>query len=232
MTRRTLAIIPARGGSKRVPRKNVREVAGKPLIAHTIEQAAAADRIDRAVVSTDDEEIADVAEEHGGEVPFTRPAELATDTATLADTVTHALDRLQDDQHRYDRLCTLQVTSPLRTPEDIDGTLAKLEETGADSCLTISEYVTPPQWAVAKDETGSLYEFFDFDTLWTDEPDRSQDIPELHHPNGAVFAASTEAWQTYESFYTPHTVGYGMPPERSFDIDEPWELDIVRSLLE
>lgn len=231
MTHRTLAIIPARGGSKRVPRKNIREVAGKPLIAHTIEQAAKTDRIDRAIVSTDDEQIAAVAEEHGGDVPFMRPTELATDTATLADTVTHVVNRLQDDERRYDRLCTLQVTSPLRTPEDIDGTLAKLDQTGADSCLTISEYVTPPQWAVTKEKDESLHEFFDFDTLWTDEPTRSQDIPELYHPNGAVFATSTEAWETYESFYMPYTVGYEMPPERSFDVDEPWELKLVRSLL-
>ncbi|ELY33796.1 acylneuraminate cytidylyltransferase [Natrialba magadii ATCC 43099] len=77
-----------------------------------------------------------------------------------------------------------------------------------------------------------MYEFFDFETLWTDEPDRSQDIPELYHPNGAVFVTSIEAWRKHESFYTPHTVGYEMPPERSFDVDEPWELKLVRSLLE
>ncbi|MDF9745854.1 cytidylyltransferase domain-containing protein [Natrinema salsiterrestre] len=232
MAHQTLAIIPARGGSKRVPRKNVREVAGKPLIAHTIEDASSASRIDRTIVSTDDEKIAKVAEEHGADVPFIRPEELATDTATLSDTVTHAVNNSQQEGPKYDRICILQVTSPLRTPEDIDGTLAKLDETEADSCLTISEYVTPPQWAVARGENESLYEFFDFDILWTDEPARTQDIPEFYHPNGAVFATSIEAWETYKSFYTPHTVGYEMPPERSFDVDEPWELELVRCLLE
>lgn len=232
MTHQTLAIIPARGGSKRVPHKNVREVAGKPLIAHTIEHASSASRIDRTIVSTDDEEIAEVAKEHGADIPFMRPAELATDTATLPETITHALDNLQKADSKYDWICTLQATCPLRTPKDIDETLAKLDKTGADSCLTISKYVTPPQWAMARDENGALSEFFDFQMLWTDEPARSQDIPELYHPNGAVFATSIEAWRTYESFYTPYTTGYEMPRERSFDVDEPWELELVRDLLE
>ncbi|AZQ14281.1 acylneuraminate cytidylyltransferase family protein [Halorubrum sp. PV6] len=232
MSTRTLAVIPARGGSKRVPNKNVREVGGKPLIAHTIEQADNATKIDYAIVSTDNSDIAEVAAEYGGNVPFERPAKLATDTASLAGTITHALDWITKEQdHQFDQVCSLQVTSPLRRSKDIDGALTRLEKSGGYSCISVSEYVTPPQWAVATDENEFLFEFFDYDLLWTDQPTRSQDIPELQHPNGAIFAATTEAWRSHESFYTPKTISYEMPPKRSFDIDEPWELELVRSLM-
>lgn len=231
MSTRTLAVIPARGGSKRVPDKNVREVDGKPLIAHTIEQADNANKVDYAIVSTDDPEITEVAMEHGGNVPFERPAELATDTASLAGTITHALDWAKEQGQHFDQICSLQVTSPLRRPKDIDRVLTRLETSNGDSCISVSEYVTPPQWAVATDENEFLYEFFDFDMLWTDRPTRSQEIPELQHPNGAIFSATTDAWEAHESFYTPRTIGYEMPPQRSFDIDEPWELELVRTLM-
>jgi len=231
MSTRTLAVIPARGGSQRVPNKNIREVDGKPLIAHTIDQVENSDKIDYAIVSTDDDEIAKIASNWGGNVPFERPAELATDTAELAGTVTHALDWTKDQGHQFDQICSLQVTSPLRCPKDINSALTRLETSDVDSVISVSKYITPPQWAVATDEDDYLYEFFDYDLLWTDQLARSQDIPNLQHPNGAVFAATTEAWESYESFYTPRTVGYEMPPERSFDIDEPWELELVRNLM-
>jgi len=232
MSGHTLAVIPARGGSKRVPQKNIREVGSKPLIAHTIQDAEDADLIDRAIVSTDDDEIARISRDYGAEVPFLRPPELATDTAGLAGVITHALRWADNQSNQYDFICALQTTSPLRTPDDIDGVLTRLDESDADSCLTISEYITPPQWAVSPDEEGYLSEYFETNSLWGDDPDRSQDVPDITHPNGAVFAATTEAWRTHESFYTPNTVGYRMPPSRSFDIDEPWELELVRSVID
>lgn len=232
MDQPTLAIIPARGGSKRIPRKNLREVDYQPLIAHTIEHAEAAEKIDRAIVSTDDDEIAKVAEEYGGDVPFERPAELATDSATLAGTITHALDWTTQQGFHYDRICALQVTSPLRKPKDIDAAITSLADSKADSCVSISKYVAPPQWAVTADENGFLDEFFNYGMLWSGQPTRSQDIPELFHPNGAIFAATIDGWRAHESFYTPRTIGYLMPPERSFDIDEPWELELVRNIME
>lgn len=227
---RTLAVIPARGGSTRVPEKNVREVGGKPLIAHAIDQAVAADNVDRAIVSTDDADIARVAREYGGDVPFERPPELATDTAPVSGVITHALNRAEDWDGPYDTVCLLQVTCPLRRPGDIDGALQRVAAPGVESVVSVSEYVTPPQWAVASDEEGYLEEFFGHGELWAEDPTRSQDLPELQHPNGAVFAGKVESWRAYESFYTPRTVGYEMPTVRSFDIDEPWELELVRAL--
>jgi N-acylneuraminate cytidylyltransferase len=231
MSDRTLAVIPARGGSKRVPRKNIREVDGKPLIAHTIQDAKDANLVDRTIVSTDDDDIARISRNYGAEVPFSRPSELATDTAGLADVITHTLDYVENEGDKYDILCGLQATSPLRIPDDIDGVLMRLKESNADSCLTISEYITPPHWAVNADKEGYLREYFETGSLWVDDLNRSQDIPDISHPNGAVFAATTEAWRTHESFYMPKTVGYQMPPSRSFDIDEPWELELVRSII-
>lgn len=231
MSNQTLAIIPARGGSKRIPRKNLREVDGRPLIAHTIHQVNSSRKIDRAVVSTDDEEIAEVASNYGGDVPFERPTELAADTASVAGTITHALEWVSREDCRYDQLCSLQVTSPLRTAGDIDNALTRLEGSDAESCVSISKFITPPQWAVTPDSDGFLSAYFDQDVLWVDEPDRSQEIHTLFHPNGAIYAATTAAWRDHESFYTPRTIGYQMPPERSFDIDEPWELDIVRAIM-
>lgn len=232
MTSDVLAVIPARGGSKRVPQKNIREVDGRPLIAHTIDQAEAADRIDRAIISTDSSEIKQVAREFGGDIPFTRPAELATDTASLSGTITHALEWATDQGEEYDIICSLQTTSPLRTPDDINSAIDRLEETGAMSCISISEYTASPLWAVKTNDSGYLKEFFENETLWADEPTRSQELPELFHPNGAIFASTTDAWRNQESFYTPETVGYEMPPERSLDIDEPWELELIRKVIE
>lgn len=232
MKTQTLAVIPARGNSKRIPKKNLCKVDDKPLIAHAIQQAEAASEIDRAIVSTDNDEIAEVAYEYGGDVPFVRPAELATDSAPLAGTITHALEWATQEGFQYDRICALQVTSPLRTSKDIDEAILSLKNTAADSCVSISKYVTSPQWAVIPDKDDFLHEYFDCGLLWTEQPSRSQDIPELYHPNGAIFAATTEAWNANESFYTRKTIGYQMPPQRSFDIDEPWELELVRNIMD
>jgi N-acylneuraminate cytidylyltransferase len=232
MSGRTLAIVPARGGSKRVPRKNLRDVGGRPMIAYAIEHAREASRVDRCIVSTDDADIAEKAREYGGDVPFMRPAELASDTASVADAITHALEWVEaEDGERYDVVCLVQPTSPLRKGADIDGALARLADSDAESVVSVSKYLTPPQWAVTADEDGFLSETFDAGALWGGAPDRSQDLPEQLHPNGAVFAATVETWYEYEGFYTDRTVGFEMPPERSFDVDEPWELEVVRALL-
>lgn len=131
-----LAIIPARGGSKGIPRKNVLPLGGKPLIAHTIAAALAARRVSRVVVSTDDAEIAEVARQHGAEVTM-RPAELANDIARSEDALLHVLDVLEEEGYRPDAVAFLQCTSPLTTPGDIDGTLAALETQHADSALAV-----------------------------------------------------------------------------------------------
>ena len=128
-----VAIIPARGGSVGVPRKNVRQLAGKPLIAWTIERALAAPAIDRVVVSTEDEEIAEVARRHGADVPFVRPAELATSTATGGDVIMHALDNLPP----YDDVMVLQPTSPLRSVDDIEAIVTSRRAAAAPCAVSV-----------------------------------------------------------------------------------------------
>jgi len=231
MTCNVFAVIPARGGSKRIPEKNLRTVAGKPLIAHTIQQAAAAETIDRAVVSTDDDEIAETARKYNGEVPFRRPATLATDEARSAPVVEHALNWVEDQGATPSVIVMLQVTTPLRRPEDINGAINVLRQhDDASSVVSVTEFGTPPYWAVETDEDGYLRNHFDPDALWTNELPRSQDLPALRHPNGAVFAARSGAFRAAESFYTDSTIPYEMPRDRSIDIDEPIDLEIIRAL--
>lgn len=233
MSDSVLGVIPARGGSRRVPRKNLREVGGKSLIGHAVEQAERATTLDEAVVSTEDEEIKRTAREYGGNVPFDRPPELATDTATSTAVIEHALSWFEDERDRtFDVVAMIQVTTPLRTVADVDGAIERLLETDATSVASVSEYWTPPVWAV-HEQDGYLRQFFDGDYLWTDDDaPRSQDVPTLYHPNGAVFAARTAAFRRAEGFYTERTVGYEMPPERSIDVDEPFDLRLVRALYE
>jgi CMP-N-acetylneuraminic acid synthetase len=187
--------------------------------------------IDNAIVSTDNEQIATVAKEYNGNVPFKRPDELATDKAPTNEVITHAIEWATEEYSNVDYVSLLQVTSPLREPEDIDNALHRLQETSSQSVVSVSEYLSPPQWAVAEDNDGYLESQSDSAGLWQDEYVRSQDLGTLLHPNGAVSAATIDAWTEFESFYTPETVGYEMPAKRSLDIDEPWELELVRKMI-
>jgi len=215
-----LAVIPARSGSKRIPRKNLKSLRDKPLIAHTIDQAEAATNVTRAVVSSEDEEIRSVGEAHGGDVPFERPSELATDDVTNVDVVDHALDWATTNDRDYDYVCLLQVTSPFRSPDDIDRALERLDSSDAETVVTVSEFETPPFWY--------LEPYFGEEYLWSKT--QTQTVPTLHHPNGAVFAATTAAFRREQSFYTDRTLGVEMPQNRSIDIDEPIDLQIARAL--
>lgn len=225
----SLAVIPARGGSKRIPKKNLKDVAGKPLIAHTVEQAQSADWPTEVVVSTDDEEIKETARMYGARVPFDRPAELATDTAKTREVVTHALEWYEAEGYTFDYVCKLQPTSPLRTPDDIDQSLDHLSAEGAESIISVNEYFFPPEWSLTYDENGHLTEYLVEGYLWEGRT-RSQDTEVPLCPNGAVMAATVPAWRKHGTFYTEDTIGYEMPRTRSFDVDEPRDLEFVRRL--
>lgn len=208
-------------------------VRGKPLIAHTIAQAEAAETIDRSIVSTDDDRIATIAEEHRGNVPFIRPTELATDEATSPPVVEHALNWIEERGASPKMVVMLQVTSSLRTAGDIDGTVRRLRnDDAATSIVSVSEFKTPPQWALEIDEDGELSAHFDRDLFWTEDIPRSQDLESLYNPNGAIFAAEVSAFRRAQNFCTERTLGYEFPPERGIDIDEPFDLELVRALFE
>lgn len=212
---KVLGLIPARGGSKGVPRKNVREIAGKPLIAWTIEAALAARRLAAIVVSTEDDEIADTARRWGADVPFVRPAQLAADESPGIDPVLHALETLPG----FDAVLLLQPTSPLRTAQDIDGILHLASERGAPTAISVRPVADHPAWMYRLSASGALDSF---------APDlasrRRQDLEPLVIPNGALYFGRRATLFQQRAFSGPGTLGYAMPASRSLDIDtaEDW----------
>ena len=218
----TFALIPARGGSKGIPRKNIREIAGKPLIAWTIEAARAAAGIDAVVVSTEDAEIAAVAREWGAQVPFIRPPELAADETPGIDPVLHAIGELP----AYDAVLLLQATSPLRTTADIDGILSLAAESGAPAVVSVCEPEDHPNW-MYRLAAGSRLE----PLLPAPAAARRQDLPPVYALNGAMYFARTAWLRETRGFLTDETCGYPMPAERSVDIDTPLVWRVAEMLL-
>lgn len=214
---RVLGLIPARGGSKGIPGKNLRNVAGKPLIVWTIDAAAASKYVDRCILSSDDPEIIEVAKKYGCEVPFCRPAEYARDDSPEIDPVLHALGELPG----FDIVVLLQPTSPLRTAADIDACLELLIETGAASCVSMREAADHPYWSFWPRADGRLCSF-------VSEPSalntRRQDLPRALCLNGAVYAARIPPLLASRALVGHDTVAYEMPLSRSLDIDNPEDL--------
>lgn len=219
-----LAIIPARGGSKGVPRKNIKLLAGKPLIAWTIEEAKKSKYIDRLVLSSEDEEIIAVAKSYGCEVPFVRPMELAQDDTPGIDPVLHALDQLPG----YDIVVLLQPTSPLRTVQDIDEGLDFFEKHQANSCVSVSEVSKSPYWMYKLDDHSVLQRLLEKDQMIT----RRQDLPKIYVPNGALYITKVDYLVKYKLFYARDTLGYLMSRKRSLDIDDEIDFIVCETLLE
>jgi N-acylneuraminate cytidylyltransferase len=219
-----LALIPARGGSKGVTRKNIREVGCKPLIAWTIEAAKASRHIDRLILSSDDRNIIDVAAALGCEVPFVRPAELATDEADAMSVVRHALSALSE---RYDYLLLLQPTSPMRIADDIDGAIELCIARNAPACISVSQPEKSPCWMLELDAGEVVRPLFPAERI----AHRRQDAPRVYALNGAVYFGSVTQLASGKTFLMPGAVGYVMPKERSFDIDSELDLKIVDFLL-
>jgi CMP-N,N'-diacetyllegionaminic acid synthase len=223
----TLALVLARGGSKSIPRKNLAPLAGKPLIAWTIEAALRCPAAPRVVVSTDDEEIAAVARSLGAEAPFERPAGLAQDDTPTMPVVAHALRRLEDTEHyRPDRVLLLQPTSPLRTAEDITAALTLADERRAESVVSVGPASSHPHLLKRITEDGTLEDLMPHDPV-----KRRQDLEPVYALNGAIYLASREQLLKHESFYAKKTYAYVMPPERSIDVDTPWDLYLCDLIL-
>ena len=222
---RLTSIVPARAGSKRIPRKNLAMVAGRPLIAWTIQAAAAAKAVARVIVSTDDAEIASAAIACGAEVPFLRPPHLATDEARSVDVVEHVLACLRERGEMPEAVVLMQPTSPLRTAADVDAAAHLFETSGGRPVVSVTRLEHPLQWVRRIGTAGELLPI-------TDGPlDRSQDAEELYTLNGALYLIGVEALLLERSFQPPGTLAYRMPAERSIDIDEPWHLQLAEALL-
>ena len=209
-----LALIPARGGSKGIPRKNIRLFCGKPLLYWTIDAALASVCVDHVVVSTEDPEIAQLAKDGGAEVPFLRPPELATDVASGIAPVLHALDQFPN----VTDVLLLQPTSPLRTSSDIEAIVALRQQAKSESAVSLTNNTKHPAW---------MYHLNDFQQLKSvmqvDADDCRQQLPTVYVLNGAMYLATRSMLVRSRSFIDQWTVGYLMPADRSVDIDTPYD---------
>lgn len=217
-----LAVIPARGGSKGVPRKNVRMLGGKPVIAWTIGEARKSRYIDRLIVSSEDAEILKIARRFKCDTPFVRPARLARDQTPGMAPITHALSELPG----YDYIVVLQPTSPLRKVKDIDACIRKFHATGADACASVVESDTPQEWLFVKTDRNLMR------PLASRNPDvRRQDTKQVLALNGAVYVSSVRRIKRGGSFLTGRVAYHEMLPEQSLDIDNLWDWHLVQCVV-
>lgn len=224
---KVLGLIPARGGSKTIPRKNVIMLNGVPLIAYSIRAALQSYFVNRVIVSTEDNEIAELSRLFGAEAPFLRPLALAQDDIPSIQVVRHALDYLKENEHYYpDVIVLLQPTSPLRKPSDIDEAVQKLIQTGCDSVVSISQVAQHPYWMYVLDGD-KIKRFIETDVI----PLRRQDLPPVYFLNGAVYATRPAVIYHHGSLLGKDTRAILMPQERAVDIDEPVDLALAELLL-
>lgn len=222
---RCIGVIVARGGSKGLPAKNVRPLVGKPLVAWTLGAAAGSRLLDRTIVSTDDPHIADVCRENGGDVPFLRPAHLATDDARVEDALLHALLEIGVEDGY---VVLLQATSPLRLASDIDGALRTCHDSEAPTCVSVCPSPKSPFWAMTLDDHSAvLTPLIARDGLLKGR----QALPATFTPNGAVYVARIPWLREHRRLYDAGTVGWVMPPERSIDIDTLLDFKLVEAIL-
>ncbi len=223
---RALGIIPARGGSKGLPGKNLAPLAGKPLIAFTLEASRRAQRLSKVIVSTDDPAIAAVAQELGGDVPFLRPPELARDDTPTLPVLQHAVHWLRAAGEEFEIVVTLQPTSPLRLPRHIDAAIEKLVASGADSVVSVCAAEHNPFW-YQRLEGDRLAPLFGESMGQS----RRQDLPQVYRLNGAVYASRTRVIMDEDRSWGADTRALVMEPEFSVDIDSKLDLFTAEVIL-
>jgi CMP-N-acetylneuraminic acid synthetase len=226
---RVLGLVPARGGSKGIPRKNARLLAGRPLLAYTAEAAARSRLLARVILTTEDPELAAIGRACGLEVPFERPAELARDETPMLPVVQHALRRLEEKGDVFDAVCLLQPTHPLRRAEDIDACIDLCDRRGADAVVTVVA-VPPefnPHWTYFRSDSGVL-------TLATGEPApiaRRQDLPPAFCREGSVYVVRRDVVLEQGSLYGRVLLGVAVERERSVNLDTPEDWSRAEALL-
>ncbi|RZJ45682.1 MAG: acylneuraminate cytidylyltransferase family protein [Brevundimonas sp.] len=216
--KRVLAIVPARAGSKGLPGKNIRPLAGKPLLAWPIAAARASAHVDRVIISTDDQGFADIAVAHGADAPFLRPAELAGDTAPSIDFILHAVDTLAKAGDLYDYVVLLEPTSPLTEGADVDAALEQLVAADADAIVGVSKLeATHPAFAVRKDDQGAITPYA---SATFGEMPRRQDIEPLFSLDGTLYASTVEALRRERGFCHTRTLGYESARHKAHEVDD------------
>ncbi len=215
-----VALVPARQGSKGIAGKNHRKVGGRSLLERAISCGLEADTVDRVVLSSDDPEAVAVALAMGCDVPFVRPAGLATDSAPSIDVMRHAVGAIDT---RYDLVAVLQPTSPLRVAADVDGAVTLCVNTKAPACVSVTACSKPPQWTYQLNGRQQLLPILANQNPGT----RRQDLPPAFTLNGAVYVVRTDWLMAGGELLAPSTVGYEMPKERSVDVDDETDLAIA-----
>lgn len=215
-----LAVIPARGGSKRIPRKNIKPFCGKPIIAWSIEAALRSGCFDEVVVSTDDGEIAEVSKRYGASVPFMRPPELADDHTGTGAVVAHAIEWFARNGMSPGLACCIYATAPFVTPDDLMRGLDVLESSGSDYAFAVASYAFPIQRAIRIDAAGRV-EMFQPEHFAT----RSQDLEPAFHDAGQFYWGRASAWLAGKPVFSPDASPVILPRNRVQDIDTPedWE---------
>lgn len=222
-----LGFIPARAGSKGVPGKNIKILAGKPLIAYTIESALTSNVFDCLIVSTDGEDIARVAREFGVDVPFKRPAELATDTAKSMDALQHAMAWCEDQGRHFDWIMNLQPTSPLRNSKDIVEACALMIQRRARAVVSVCEVDHHPLWSNTLPDDRCMENFIRPEIASANR----QSLPIYYRLNGAIYLAEWKFLRLQNSWYGKDTYAYIMPKDRSVDIDTTIDFALAEALL-
>lgn len=214
-----IAIIPARGGSKRIPRKNIKPFCGKPIIAWSIDAALKTGCFDQVIVSTDDIEIADIASKYGAHVPFIRPDKLSDDYTGTTEVIKHAIEWYESHGHSVDLACCLYATAPFLKSEDINRGLSIIQSNSCDFTFSVTRYPFPIQRAIRIEKTGRVAMFNPehFNT-------RSQDLEEAFHDAGQFYWGRAQAWRQGKKVFTPESLPVLLPTHRVQDIDteEDW----------
>ena len=211
-----ICVIPARGGSKRIPRKNIKMFHGKPIIAYSIEAAIASGCFDKVIVSTDDGEIAGIAKEFGAEVPFIRPAEISSDLAATNPVISHAVNWLESQGNFINHVCCLYATAPLIEPNSISSAYKKFKEMKADFCYSVTSFPFPIQRSIKISKNGKVELF---------QPEyyhyRSQDLEEAYHDAGQFYWGTKQAFNSENSILSDVVIPYILPRYLVQDIDSP-----------
>ncbi len=224
-----VALITARAGSKGIVGKNMIPVCGKPLVQWTMEAALLSESLDRVILSTDDDSVADLGRQLGVEVPFERPSALAQDDSSHVDVVLHALEFIEKETGQMpDWFLLLQPTSPLRTSEDINAAVALIAEEAVDAIIGVEQARQHPALCFKRNDDGFLDTFFESGLKYW----RRQDLPEALVVNGAIYVIRVERFLETKKFVPERSVPYLMPEERSVDIDRKMDLVLVEHLLE
>lgn len=211
-----VAVIPARGGSKRIPRKNIKPFCGKPMIAWSVEAALQSGCCERVLVSTDDAEIAAVARQYGAEVPFIRPAELSDDHTGTIPVIAHAAAWLTEQGAAPQQVCCIYATAPFIAPQDIRRGLELLQANGCDYAFSVTSYPFPIQRAIRITQAGRI-EMFDPEQFAV----RSQDLEEAYHDAGQFYWGRSDAWLEGKAIFSPDAVPVVLPRHQVQDIDTP-----------